>query len=77
MPTAIADANDRVFNPQELAHMQSVIDAVCAELGLSTHERARREAIAQRVMGAYRRGARLPLNMVNAGLAEHAGPGRA
>ncbi len=77
MPAAITDVKDPVFNPQELAHMQSVIDAVCAELGLTAKERARREAIAERVFGAYRRGARLPLNMVSAGLSEHAGCGQA
>jgi len=73
MPAAITDVKDPVFNQQELAHVQSVIDAVCAELGLTATELAKREAIAERVLGAYRRGARLPLNMVSAGLSGQAG----
>lgn len=59
-----------VFTPHELADMQSVIDAVSLELGLSEADTLRREALAERVMAAYRGGRRLPLNMVNAGLSE-------
>jgi hypothetical protein len=59
-----------VFTPHELADMQSVIDAVSLELGLNEADTHRREALAERVMAAYRGGRRLPLNMVNAGLAE-------
>ncbi len=62
----------RVFAPHELASMQSVIEAVCSELGVTERERARRKAVADRVMSAYRKGDRLPLNMVHAGLAERA-----
>lgn len=61
-----------VLSPRELADMQPVIDAVCGELGVTARETARRKAVAERVMAAYRRGARQPLNMVSAGLAEHA-----
>ena len=61
---------EAVFAPHELAHMQPVIDAVCGELGLNANEKARRRAVAERVMAAYRRGRHLPLNMVDAGLSE-------
>lgn len=61
----------RLFAPHELASMQSVIDAVCSELGVTERERNRRKAVAERVMNAYRKGARLPLNMVSAGLSEN------
>lgn len=60
------------FAPHELASMQPIIEAVCLELGVTARETARRKAVADRVMAAYRRGTRLPLNMVSAGLAEHA-----
>lgn len=59
-----------IFAPHELAQMQPVIDAVCGELGLASNEMARRRAVAERVMAAYRRGRHLPLNMVDAGLSE-------
>lgn len=59
-----------IFAPTELAHMQSIIDAVCFELDVDVHDVVRREAIADRVLSAYSRGSRLPLNMVSAGLAE-------
>ena len=58
------------FAPHELACMQSVIEAVCVELGVQPREKSRRLAVAERVMTAYRHGSRLPLNMVHAGLAE-------
>lgn len=60
------------FAPHELASMQPIIEAVCLELGVTSRETARRRAVAERVMAAYKRGTRLPLNMVSAGLAEHA-----
>ena len=63
-------ARKPVFAPHELAQMQPVIDAVCGELGVAANEMARRRAVAERVMAAYRRGRHLPLNMVEAGLAE-------
>lgn len=61
-----------VFAPHELAAMQPVIDAVCGELGVTAREKARRKAVMERVMAAYRRGRRQPLNMVEAGLSEQA-----
>lgn len=61
-----------VLAPHELATMQPIIDAVCGELGVTTREKARRKAVADRVMAAYSRGSRLPLNMVSAGLSEQA-----
>ena len=61
-----------VFAPHELAAMQPIIDAVCGELGLTAREKARRRAVAERVMAAYRRGRQQPLSMVAAGLSEQA-----
>jgi hypothetical protein len=74
MSTAERNGSDAfgVFAPHELASMQSVIEAVCSELGVTTRERARRRAVADRVVAAYREGSRLPLDMVHAGLAERA-----
>ena len=68
LPSALDSV--RVFAPNDLAHMRSIIEAVSNELGIPPHDRARREAIADRVLTAYARGNRLPLNMVSAGLAE-------
>ncbi|MGQ3037591.1 hypothetical protein [Neoaquamicrobium sediminum] len=51
--------------------MQPIIEAVCLELGVTEREKSRRKAVADRVMAAYSRGTRLPLNMVSAGLSEH------
>lgn len=64
--TAMTDA----FAVEELADVQPVIDAVCRELGVTAKEKARRDAVAKRVMAAYRGGTRQPLDMVHAGLAE-------
>lgn len=58
------------FAPHELARMQSAIDAVCNELGVSRDQQAQRSEIAERVIMAYRRGGRQPLNLVHAGLGE-------
>jgi hypothetical protein len=58
------------LRPDELASMQSVIQAVCDELGVKERELDRRRAVAERVLGAYRRGTPHPLNLVAAGLAE-------
>lgn len=65
-----AQVTNLVLAPGDLANMQQIIDAVCCELGLTTREKARREAVAERVLAAYRRGRHLPLNMVDAGLSE-------
>ena len=75
MPAAVTILKHRsmqkpVFAPHELAQMQPVIAAVCGELGLTAREKARRKAVVERVMAAYRRGRHLPLNMVDAGLSE-------
>ncbi|WP_161601159.1 hypothetical protein [Neoaquamicrobium microcysteis] len=51
--------------------MQPIIEAVCRELGVTSREKARRDAVAERVVAAYRGGSRLPLNMVSAGLSEY------
>lgn len=68
-------ANNSLNLPaDEMAQVQPVIDAVCLELGVAANDRARARAIADRVLSAYRRGRHLPLNMVDAGLAEHCNP---
>ena len=48
------------------AHVTDVIDAVCRELGID--DRDGRAVVTSRVEEAYARGARQPLNLVNAGL---------
>lgn len=48
--------------------IREVVEAVCSELGVSTRERARRAVIEQRVLVAYKRGPRQPLDLVQAGL---------
>jgi hypothetical protein len=58
----------------EMAQVQPVIDAVCRELGVSANDTVRARAIADRVVNAFRGGRHLPLNMVDAGLAERCHP---
>lgn len=58
------------FAPEELASMQSAIHAVCEELGITEAQEARRSAVAERVFDAYRRGHKMPLDLVSKGLAE-------
>lgn len=58
------------YNPQDMARMREVVDAVCGELGIARGSTARREAVARRVMAAYDTGRRQPLNLVQAGLGE-------
>ena len=48
--------------------IRPVVDAVCAELGIAAREAARRAAVEERVLTAWRRGPRHPLNLVRAGL---------
>ncbi len=48
--------------------IRPVVDAVCDELGISTKERARRAAVEERIMSAWQRGPRQPLDLVSAGL---------
>ena len=45
-----------------------VVEAVCAELGIATRERKRRAAVEARILVAWRRGPRQPLDLVRAGL---------
>lgn len=66
--------NSLILPADEMAQVQPVIDAVCRELGVSANDPVRARAIADRVVSAYRRGRQLPLNMVDAGLAEHCQP---
>lgn len=58
------------YNPQDMARMREVVDAVCGELGIARGSTARREAVARRVMAAYDTGRRQPLNLVHAALGE-------
>lgn len=45
-----------------------VVEAVCAELGIAARERKRRAAVEERILVAWRRGPRQPLDLVRAGL---------
>jgi len=57
-----------IYDAEDLALMQGAIEAVCTELGIQSTDHARREAVAGRVMRTWRNGARMPLNLVHAGL---------
>lgn len=48
--------------------IRPVVDAVCHELGIAAKERKRRAAVEERVMSAWQRGPRQPLDLVTAGL---------
>jgi hypothetical protein len=48
--------------------VRPVVEAVCAELGIASRERKRRAAVEARVLSAWRRGPRQPLDLVRAGL---------
>jgi hypothetical protein len=48
--------------------IRPVVEAVCAELGIAARERKRRAAVEKRILVAWRRGPRQPLDLVRAGL---------
>ncbi|WP_187972221.1 hypothetical protein [Aquibium microcysteis] len=48
--------------------IRPVVDAVCNELGIAARERRRRAAVEERILVAWRRGPRQPLDLVRAGL---------
>lgn len=48
--------------------IRPVVEAVCAELGIAARERKRRAAVEERILVAWRRGPRQPLDLVRAGL---------
>jgi hypothetical protein len=48
--------------------IKQVVDALCAEFGVSAEARWRRETIEKRVARAYSDGRRQPLDLVEAGL---------
>ncbi|MDN2579340.1 hypothetical protein [Aquibium sp. ELW1220] len=48
--------------------IRPVVEAVCNELGIAARERRRRAAVEERVLLAWRRGPRQPLDLVRAGL---------
>ncbi|WP_157017063.1 hypothetical protein [Mesorhizobium xinjiangense] len=52
--------------------IRQVVDALCAELGVSARAKERRAAIESRVTQAYLKGRRQPLDLVHAGLEGHA-----
>ncbi len=52
--------------------IRQVVDALCAELGVSARAKARRAEIESRVTQAYLKGRRQPLDLVHAGLEGHA-----
>lgn len=56
------------YGAQDMARMREAIDAVCGELGISRGPAAARDAVARRVVAAYDKGRRQPLNLVHAGL---------
>jgi len=48
--------------------IRPVVEAVCNELGIAARERKRRAAVERRILVAWRRGPRQPLDLVRAGL---------
>lgn len=48
--------------------IRPVVEAVCNELGIAARERKRRAAVEERILVAWRRGPRQPLDLVRAGL---------
>lgn len=64
----------KALSPEDAQHVRHVVDAVCAELGVTGREIARRTAVAQRVEAAFRRGRSQPLYLVHAGLSETRSP---
>ena len=48
--------------------IRPVVEAVCDELGIPGRERARRAAVEERILAAWHRGPRQPLDLVQAGL---------
>lgn len=48
--------------------IRPVVEAVCNELGIAARERKRRAAVEERILLAWRRGPRQPLDLVRAGL---------
>jgi hypothetical protein len=58
------------YNAHDMAQMRDAIDAVCGELGIARNSTAQREMVAKRVMAAYAKGRRQPLNLVDAGLGD-------
>jgi hypothetical protein len=59
---------NRVVADAAVADIRPVVEAVCAELGIAARERKRRAAVEQRILVAWRRGPRQPLDLVRAGL---------
>ncbi len=59
------------FQPGEIAEMSRAAEAVWQELGLRAQEKARRRAVEERIISAFRDGRRQPLYLVDAGLCEN------
>lgn len=62
--TPFAPSNERAT----MLTITPVVDAVCDELGIAGRERARRAAVEERILAAWNRGPRQPLDLVRAGL---------
>ncbi|MDN2568473.1 hypothetical protein N1F89_19790 [Aquibium sp. A9E412] len=65
---SFVNPNAGIYDPDELERLHGAIEAVCTELGIEAADAVRREAVAGRVLHAWSRGGRLPLNLIEAGL---------
>lgn len=59
-----------VYDAKDMAEISIAIDAVCAELGIDSTDKVRRERVAGRIMRSWASGRRMPLWLVQAGLDE-------
>lgn len=66
--SGVHHTGEGVYDAEEMAAMQSAIDAVCNELGIVESDRERRERIAGHVIRSWASGQRTPLGLVQAGL---------
>ncbi|MCR4268527.1 hypothetical protein [Nitratireductor sp. ZSWI3] len=57
-----------IYDAEDMAAMESAIEAVCSELGIGRSDRKTRERVAGHVMRSWADGRRMPLNLVQAGL---------
>lgn len=62
------EARNRTIETDAVTVVRPVVDAVCDELGIALREKARRAAVEERVLSAWRNGPRQPLDLVQAGL---------
>lgn len=57
-----------IYDAEEMAEMESAIEAVCSELGIKRSDNKTRERVAGHVMRSWADGRRTPLSLVQAGL---------